>query len=337
MNTKNISRKQSGKLIPFIIFVFALFLISPAISLRVQPNNYEGGRSRNLRDSTLRNQSAAAMILGEFRSSMSDMLFIKTERYLHSGVAYKLNIDYGALSSKGKVVDKKDDHSEKEHEHGEKCEHDHELPPGEDKLEFKCEGSDTLIREKAKDFRGFIGELEREVKPWLDPSQPHKHTHGTELLPWYRLMTLSDPHNVRGYMIGAWWLKRLRKENTSLEAIKFLEEGIKYNPDAFQLYLMRGQVFRSLERNKDAGASYEKAAELAMKKRPTIGRISDDWTDYNEDDALAALRLSVFIEKEYGEKKKALEMARLYIDFLGGDVILERTASKLETQLKESE
>src|SRR5690606_41174555 len=84
----------------------------------------------------------------------------------------------------------------------------------------------AVIRTANKDFRGFIGKMERQVKPWRDPSKPHQHTAGTELLPWYRLATYSDPHNVRNYMVGAWWLKSLKTPEQEAEALRFLEEGI---------------------------------------------------------------------------------------------------------------
>jgi len=36
-----------------------------------------------------RNTSAVARLFGEFRTSMSDIMCLKTERYLHSGVGYQ--------------------------------------------------------------------------------------------------------------------------------------------------------------------------------------------------------------------------------------------------------
>ena len=322
------------------IAILFLFLLSPALTLRLRPHDYMGGRSRDEYDRMLRNRSAAAIILGEIRSSMSDVMFIKTESYLHSGVAYRLNLDYDALSSKGEVKDmgqkpaipnvpqgRHDVTTDKAHEH----ENEPELPPGEEDI-FHCEGADTVIRTQARDFRGFIGDLQREVKPWLDPSKPHLHTDGTELLPWYRLMTLSDPHYIRGYMIGAWWLKRQRTKTQLEAAVNFLNEGISNNPEAFQLYLMRGEIMHTLERNQEAKRSYRDAAELAAKQRPAGGKTSARWTEYNEEDALASMRLAVFSEKEFGSKKEALTLARRYLAVLEHDAILENLIKRLEQE-----
>jgi tetratricopeptide (TPR) repeat protein len=317
--------------------ILFLFLLSPALTLRLRPHDYMGGRSRDEYDRMLRNRSAAAIILGEIRSSMSDIMFIKTERYLHSGIAYKLNLDYDALSSKGQVRDMgrtpaipnapqgRHEVTTKAHEH----EHEPELPPGEEDI-FHCEGADTVIRTQARDFRGFIGDLQREVKPWIDPLKPHLHTDGTELLPWYRLMTLSDPHYIRGYMIGAWWLKRQRTKTQIEAAVNFLEEGIRNNPGAFQLYLMRGEIMHTLERNQEAKRSYREAAELAAKQRPAGGKTSARWTEYNEEDALASMRLAVLSEREFGSKKEALALARRYLAVLEHDAILENLIKRLE-------
>jgi len=324
------------------IAILFLFLLSPALTLRLKPNDYTGGRSRDEYDRMLRNRSAAAIILGEIRTSMSDIMFNKTELYLHSGVAYRLNLDYDALSSKGEVRDMgqtpanpnapqghQEVATDKTHEH--EHENEPELPPGEENI-FHCEGADTVIHTQAKDFRGFIGDLQREVKPWLDPSKPHLHTDGTELLPWYRLMTLSDPHYIRGYMIGAWWLKRQRTKNQLEAAVNFLKEGIRNNPDAFQLYLMRGEIMHALERNQEAKRSYKNAAELAAKQRPAGGKTSARWTEYNEEDALASMRLAVFSEREFGSKKEAMALARRYLAVLEQDAILENLIKRLEKE-----
>ena len=45
------------------------------------------------------------------------------------------------------------------------------------------------------------------MKPWLDPSKHAGHSDGKEVLPWFRVMTLSDPHYVRAYAVGTWWLR----------------------------------------------------------------------------------------------------------------------------------
>lgn len=323
-----------------LIVAAVLFLLIPLLKLNVSPHKYEGGRSRNMYDRAKRNRSAPGIILGEIRASMSDVMFIKTERYLHSGVAYKLELDYDALSSKGQVKDKAmeehDDHEHEGHAHehaGHDHDHEHEELPDEESQIFKCQGADTVIKTREKDFRGFIGDLHRQVKPWIDPTEPHMHTKGKELIPWYRMMTWSDPHHVRGYMIGAWWLKRHGDEDQLKEAISFLQEGIDNNPNAYQLFLMKGRIQRQLGQNREAKESYKKAADLAIRQRPPGGKTGPDWTYYKEEDALASIRLAVFAEREYGSKQKALELGKKYLNEIKQDAILERVVRELEEKV----
>lgn len=310
------------KLISKIIFraVIIIFLLSPLLTLRLSPNIYSGSISQNSEYRQSINKSSIAVILGEMRANLSDMMFIKTERYMHAGVAYKLNIDYDAMSSTGHAIEKQDHSTTTPHAHEIHAQaHDNE----EEGDHIHDEGAETIIPPSEKDFRGFIGNLQRHVKPWLDPSQPHYHLDGTEMLPWFRLMTISDPHHIRGYMIGAWWLKKEQKKPQLQAAKAFLEEGIRNNPDSFQLYLMLGTINRSLEDFDGAKKSYYEAAERAIKQRPTGGKLSRKWNHYQEDDALASIRLAVFTEKEYGEPEKALHLANHYISLIGSDLILE--------------
>jgi hypothetical protein len=76
----------------FLIPTTAFFLLSPLLSLRLDPHGYQGGRSRDAEDRMERNASSIGSMLGELRTSMSDILFLKTERYLHGGVAYTPHI-----------------------------------------------------------------------------------------------------------------------------------------------------------------------------------------------------------------------------------------------------
>lgn len=309
--------------------VVVIFLLSPLLALRVNPDSYEGGRDRDVRARAERNSSALALLLGEFRASMSDIMFIKTERYLHSGVGYTPHMDNQLLSLEGETAGLTEHQAEVglEEEGGE--EHDDEAM--------------TLLRTPDNDFRGFIGSLEREVQPWRDPSLPHIHTLGTELLPWYRIMTLSDPYNERAYAIGAWWLKSIDPE----EGIRFLEEGIRNNPDSFQLFNMLGQIYNALGNEarwaeggeeedylplyRKAQEAFEKGAELALVQRPAEGPTPQNstWTEYMEEDAMATIRMAVLVERNYGDEARALELAVRYSKSVE-DAVLNRVIHGIE-------
>lgn len=495
---------------PLHWIALAGFALIPAFSARVAPNDYRGGFSRDRADTEARNSNAIAMILGEFRSNMSDLIFIKTERYLHAGVGYAPHIDMSRLASTGEVAARSDkgatkppeDAHDHDHDHDHGHEHDdlpndqageevpgHEghdhtpvhggqffmsndyyhhvegvlvsptlfrlfiyddrratldpsafpariellrpavnpddppivepLPLGPEEggralvarlpeglafpVEFDAfvefpkadtlftfhfdaltpngtstdpvpehqrrddhvhddhvhddhahEDHDhdhahahdhdhdhagegkllTIIPTARQDFRGFVGWLERNVKPWRDPSEPDEHGSGDEILPWYRVMTFADPHNVRGYLIGAWWLKAIRSGEKAEEALAFLEEGIRNNPDAFQLHLHKGYLLNQKFGNLAAARPvFRRAAELAMKARPDDPEPGSlEWTSYDEDDAGGAFRMAVLSEKEVGNHAEALRLARRYLAKLKRDGSLERQIRELEAE-----
>jgi tetratricopeptide (TPR) repeat protein len=293
----------------------ALWLSAALLAPRLRPHDYTGGRSRDETQRVLANQSSLALMLGEFRTSLSDVLFIKTERYLHSGVAYVPHLTEKILTVEGAGE------AVGEHEHGEHCDHEND--------HFAHEGMPvTVVPESTQDYRGWIGDMHREVKPWRDPKLAHQHTTGTELIPWFRMMTLSDPSYTRGYTVGAFWIKQHDPE----AALRFIEEGIGHNPRAFELHLARGflllQEGRALqEAGKDgkevmlrAKSAFQSAAEYLPDVRPKTweGEIEDapGWGNYQESDAMAALLMAVLFEENYGDPARARELAQKYLELM---------------------
>ena len=320
----------------------ALFLFVPALGMRLANEEiHVGARSQDPLAQEQRNQSAMAVILGDFRTNLGDMLFVKTETYLDSGIRYEPHIDLASLETSGEesaqasatstssntlerfesriapanvhsaetCTDPSHDHShDHEHDYADDHAHDHETSATDKHF------ADTIIPRPETDFRGFVGRLQRQVKPWRDPREPHQHTQGTELLPWYRLATLGDPHNVRSYMIGAWWLKTMRTPQQLAEAENFVREGMKNNPSAFQLPLMLGYILRAKKDDVAALAAFKDAAQKAIKVRPPGGEVSPRWTTYNEEDAGAACTLAVLLTRELRGPQEALELGNRYHD-----------------------
>ena len=305
MQTSN-STNRTGRRI-LLLSACVLLLASPRLSLRLQPNDYAGGRSRDPLAQKERNSSAVGAMLGELRTSASDLLFLKTERYFHGGVAY--------APKPGTKV---------------------EAPVSSlDVVSCATEGAETVILSPERDFRGLIGQLHREVQPWRPATDSHEHSdQKREMLPLYRLMTLCDPHSVRAYSVGSFQLK---SEDVD-QALKFITEGIEYNPEAFQLHLMQGRVWaqkgRDLANSKGAEpgagldfqlqaiAAYQKAAELALEQRPAEGFLETEdngWALDQEEDAFAAARLHVMTEFRFGDKEETKRLAGYYLDELDPD------------------
>ena len=274
------------------------WVVAGGLVSRVEPLRYEGSRARDEQGREQRNHSALAAMLGEFRTSASDLMFMQTERYLHGGISFRKETAHAM----------EEDHDE--HEHDEECDQDHEHDAA-----CSCQGAETAIPSREKDFRGWIGDLYREVKPWRDPSKSHVHTDGRELLPWFRLMTMSDPHYVQGYLAGAYWLQT---QNLG-EAIAFIEEGIQNNPTSFQLYVSRGLMRMKQMGHAGDGALEEedrvaigqarddflRAAEMGLRQRPDMvgedGTHGMEWVKYHENDLLAACRMTVVLTERLGD------------------------------------
>ncbi|MEN6626197.1 MAG: hypothetical protein ABFD69_08240 [Candidatus Sumerlaeia bacterium] len=249
----------------------ALMALRPAV---VSGARWEPELSDTAREQV--NSSAFATILGEIRASAADLMWVKTERYMHNGVAFSGHLDENAMARTGEVAVKHD------REHGaDGDEHD------------GC--GHTLIPDASGDYRGFVGALQREVHPWQPAGAPHLHSAGEELLPWYRMLTYSNPRHWRGYAIGTWWLSR--DPAARAEAESFIAEGVKNNPGVFQLQLMRGRILMQREAWSEAIAAFRQAAALAEKTRPAGGKPAPPaWSASDEEDYAAALRYIPLLE-----------------------------------------
>ncbi len=297
-------------LLPAII---AGLLFVPGLA-RVMQSALSQGVSLTVTEEELenRNKSSVAVLLGECRASMSDIMFVKTERYLHSGIGYEKHLDYNKMAETGEI-----EHEDHDHDHH----HDH------------SHAVKTLIKAPGEDWRAFIGDLEREVKPWHDPKQHVKHTSGEELLPWYWLAVTANPHNVRAYRIGAYWLMTETVSNGLGEALRFTEDGIRNNPKAFALLLMKGRILHQMKRDEEALEVFTLGSEMAKATRPGEGFPSENAGDLRENDFRALMRFRVFFLEMFGRYEEALrvvdEFRRLAPDDKTMDPVRDRIAAKV--------
>ena len=75
-----------------------------------------------------RNSSAFAKILGELRLGAADLMFVKTERYLHGGVGYTAHADDGADAGDAEIakLGEENVHGDYPHEQVDEDDNDHE-------------------------------------------------------------------------------------------------------------------------------------------------------------------------------------------------------------------
>jgi tetratricopeptide (TPR) repeat protein len=310
-------------------------------------------------DLEARNRNAFALILGEIRATAADLMFIKTERYLHSGIAYKPHININKMATTGVVSAHPNSPRRQPNESEAPPQgHDHSHEPGEncpdcspnhddDHGQGCCPGGvPTLIRTAANDFRGFIGSLERETKPFQDPRLVHKHGRSEELLPWYRVMTLTDPNNVRGYMIGAMLLTFAKQHE---QALSLVQEGIEKNednPQAFRLYASLAQVHWKSHHLEEASTSdcLEKALAAARRGydmgkvvRPKHGKIGAvrkgvTWTNDIENDFLFLARMFPLLLEKKGEISQALKVAEEVASLAPDDIATQRMIERFRDE-----
>ena len=73
--------------------------------------------------------------------------------------------------------------------------------------------------------------------PTGDLSTSHKVE---EILPWLKLSAELDPDNVQTYTVTAYWLRRLHKDE---EANQVLFEGLRNNPDSYEILYELGRLY----------------------------------------------------------------------------------------------
>ena len=146
--------------------------------------------------------SVLEILMGDSRQMFANHFFVQADVSFHSGY-------YPSIFDQARAAEEKD--SDVSH-------------PGE--------GEEGQLE------TGFLGQ----PTDWIDRFgrhfRPTEHTHlkgrtVREILPWLRLSADLDPHRVQTYTVAAYWLRKdLGKVD---EAEQFLREGIRANPESYEL------------------------------------------------------------------------------------------------------
>lgn len=232
--------------------------------------------------------AAQASLFGQFRTSLSDFLWLKVDKYVHDGVDIRALTDEEKRSGRFGKVTSHDTHEDGVQEH---------------------KGDETTaIVAREYDWRGALGNIEREVQPYQD-MRNHKHRSPEEALPLIRMMTVANPKFVNGYTVGSFIIASDRKRLP--EALRFLEEGIRNNPESIELEsAMAGLLSRKLRRFDEALLHVQRGLSLVAAR---------DTSTLTEDEAQAwqdLLRAGVFCLRESGDyvgaKRYALECLKRF-------------------------
>jgi tetratricopeptide (TPR) repeat protein len=152
--------------------------------------------------------SMLKLMLGESRQVLAGHLFTKADVYFHSGY-YPSIFDRGAPAHKSHMAGSDDDDG-------------HEDEPG--------------FLGPAKDL------FERIGRHSMITQHTHlQHGNEREILPWLKLSAELDPHHIDTYTVAAYWLaNRLGKVP---EAEQFLREGLRANPNSFEILFALGRIY----------------------------------------------------------------------------------------------
>lgn len=83
----------------------------------------------------------------------------------------------------------------------------------------------------------------------------------------HRAIVVAEPDDTESYGVGAWLLWSLGRGD---EATAFIEQGLKANPNAWEMWDTAGQHFDLLKQDARAATSYKRAVELLPADEPSM-------------------------------------------------------------------
>jgi tetratricopeptide (TPR) repeat protein len=192
-------------------------------------------RLPDLQAQTSTSTGIMAALLGDSRRMFANQLFVEADVYFHSGF-------YPTMFDK-----QESDMDVKGEPEGGRTQ--------------KGKGAETADVEES-----FLGEPRDWIERFGRHFFPTVHTHldderAREVLPWLRMAADMDPHQIDTYLTAAYWLRGTLKKPD--EAEQFLREGLRANPDSFEIYLELGYV---ADYNRHAFGNARRLYDLALQK-----------------------------------------------------------------------
>ena len=227
----------------------------------------------------------------EGRRMIAQVLWAKSHAVMHAGVEERQARSGEAESRAGEFHAHGKAGGTDEHDH-EEAGHVYVIPPARD------------------DFRGLLGNLERNVKPYLAPNGRPYTKGNDQTVPFYRLMTWADPHFIPGYTVGAFFLADAGRGAD--QALEFLREGARHNPTSFEIQVELGHAY----------LIYKKAPERAIPHlRRAMALVPPrELTEVEQEAHLNAYRWLAYCHVRAGQPAEALKVAREGLRIWPGDV-----------------
>lgn len=274
MNTRDLTYRTGS-----LLLLAALLALGGWVRQAVSPQ-MEAPQSLAGEDQERLEHVASASLLGEVRGSFADYLWMKADQIVHNGVALR------ALTPSEMRRKNRWRASQAQGQETPVARHE--------------EGETTVVPNREADHRGILGDLEREIKPYMD-MRHHHHRDPGETAALFRLMTWTNPGFIRAWVVGANVLAtNLRRPK---EAVRFLKEGAEKNPDSIAIQVEIGRyLLYNLHDNPDSERYFRRGIMLGA-ARP---HLTDD-----EEEAWENAYRWLFIEYYIaGRHREAQQVAR---------------------------
>jgi len=219
-------------------------------------------------------QDVIQKMFGGLRALVGDWAFIKGEEYYHRGLPFMKAMAYHHGES---VLAGRMEHL------GEESGHDHQHEDRESKKDL---------------FSKIYASVKVTGDSHLTPSEEK------EVLPWFYVEVRFNPHDIRGYSIGGYWLQEFGRPE---EALKFLKEGERNNPNSASIQMSLAWYYYTTRDFNSAIEYLEKARKLWLDDKEPNHIINE----YMRSDRFFTFILLADIYKNIGQPMDALDT---YID-----------------------
>ncbi|HET7625577.1 MAG TPA: tetratricopeptide repeat protein [Verrucomicrobiae bacterium] len=191
-----------------ILIVLLLFAGMFALATTLQPRALTWTDRAN-------SDSALKLLLGDSRRMFANHFFVQADVSFHSGY-------YPSIFDQARQEE------------------------DEEKAMARAQQGETNTNEgRTSQAGGFLG------KPtdWIDRFGRHfrvtEHTHlegknVREILPWLKISAELDPQRIETYTVAAYWLRSIGKPE---EAEQFLREGLRANPNSYEILFELGRLY----------------------------------------------------------------------------------------------
>lgn len=278
---------------------FAAMAVSGAMVVQVEPQVSAPPDSSSL---SAHETHAATSLLGQFRTNSASWLWLRTDLYLHNGVELR------PMTEAEKRLGK----------------HGAQPAPGE---ELHDESTmTTSVPPKDRDFRGWMGDVERATKAY-QTMEGHKHNSPKDALPLFRLMTWVDPMFIQGWLVGSMVYAQGRTDKDTAAAIAFLREGIAANPNNPQLLADLGRVLVMRKNDRlSAVPMFRRATEQASRLKQL--------DEQDSEAVLAGFRMLAMCYRDWRRTEQCIDIAEAGLKHFPEDAVLARLAQPAPVIIK---